>query len=266
MEELRKRAVELLESGTVQLVIGFEQGSGDKIRPAFAMNADDVSRLVFDSRCVHNLAVYLTKSEIRKKGKPAIMAPVPVLRSIIQLASENQITDESAVILGITPESALIEFSDLKEIETYLATYKMEASARDLEIMEKLGKMSAGERWTFWMKTLEPCFKCYACRAACPLCYCTQCTVDNNRPQWVPVASHLLGNLEWHIMRAMHMAGRCTGCGACYNACPIGIPLHLLSKKINQEMTVGFGESGPSLSRTNQMATFTPDDKENFIN
>lgn len=266
MEELRKRAAELLESGTVRLVIGYEQGSGDKVRPVIATRAEDVARLVFDSRCVYNLAVYLTKKEILKKGKPAIVAPVPVLRSIIQLASENQLTDESAVVLGITAESKLIEFAGLKEIEDYLAAYKMESVARDQEIMANLNKMSSGERWAFWMKTLEPCFKCYACRAACPLCYCTQCTVDNNRPQWVPVASHPLGNLEWHIMRAMHMAGRCTGCGACFNACPVGIPLHLLTKKISQEMNAGFGESGPSLSRTNQMATFTPDDKENFIN
>jgi ferredoxin len=266
MEELKKRAAELLESGTVQFVIGYEQGSGNKIRPAFASDATDVSRLVFDSRCVYNLAVYLTKKEILKKGKPAIVAPVPVLRSIIQLASENQLTDDSAVILGITPESTLIEFGNLKEIETFLASWKIESLARDQEILEKLNNMNTGERWDFWMKTLEPCFKCYACRAACPLCYCTQCTVDNNRPQWVPVASHPLGNLEWHIMRAMHMAGRCTGCGACYNACPVGIPLHLLSKKISQEMNDSFGESHPSLSRTNQMATFTPGDRENFIN
>jgi ferredoxin len=273
MDELRKRAKELLESGAARLVIGYEQGTGNKIRPSFQDSPEKASRLIFDSRCVPNLAVYLTKSEVKKTpltagkgGKLAIVASVPVMRSIIQLASENQITEDDLIVLGVTPDLNLIEFSNLKEIEIYLAQHKIELTARDEEILKKLDHLSAAERWKFWIEALEPCFKCYACRAACPLCYCTRCTVDNNRPQWVPVASHRLGNLEWHLMRAMHMAGRCTDCEACANACPVGIPLNLLTKKIRQEMNVDFGESVPSLTGGNTMSTFKPGDKENFIN
>jgi ferredoxin len=265
MDELRIMAKELLESGKVQLIIGYEQGSGNNTRAVFVDSPSQVTKLIFDNRCIQNLAVYITKKEVRKKGKPAIVAPVPVMRSIIQLASENQISDDNLAVLGITPGYQLIEFGNLKEIEIFLAQYKIEIAARDKEMIENLDRMSSEERWKFWIATLEPCFKCYACRAACPLCYCTQCTVDNNRPQWVPVASHQLGNLEWHIMRAMHMAGRCTDCEACANACPVGIPLNLLTKKIRQEMTSNFGDFSPSLNTGNTMSTFNPDDKENFI-
>jgi ferredoxin len=265
MDELRNRAKELLESNTVQLIIGYEQGNGNKTRAVFIEKPDHVSKLIFDSRCIQNLAVYLTKAEVKKKGKPAIVAPVPVLRSIIQLAAENQLTNSSLVVLGITPDSKLIEFKKLEEIENFLEQFKIEIEARDKEILEKLDQMTPEERWKFWIDELSPCFKCYACRAACPLCYCTRCTVDDNQPQWVPVASHQLGNLEWHIMRAMHLAGRCTDCGACADACPIAIPLNLLTKKMMEDMKGYFGGYKPSLKSGNLMSTFKPDDKETFI-
>jgi len=265
MDEIRNRAKDLLESGTVKLIIGYGQGTGDKTRAVFIGDPANVHELIFDSRCVQNLAVYITKAEVRKKGKAAIVASVPVLRSIIQLASENQLKDDTVVILGVTTDGKLIEFNTLKEIETYLEQYKLEISARDKEMLEKLDGLNSGERWKFWMETLAPCFKCYACRAACPLCYCPRCTVESNLPQWIPVASHQLGNLEWHIMRAMHMAGRCTDCEACANACPIGIPLNLLTKRTIGEMQLSFGQTGPSLTAGNMMSTFRPEDKDNFI-
>lgn len=265
MDELRKRAHELLESGEVKIVIGYEQGNGNKSRPAFITKSEDVSRLIFDSRCVQNLAVYLSKAEIKAFGKAAIIATVPVLRAIIQLASENQLNDSTQVILGITSESKLIEFGNLEEVETYLDRHEVEIQERDREILSRISQMSPEERWNFWIEQLSPCFKCYACRAACPLCYCTRCTVEQNQPQWIPVPSHALGNLEWHFMRAMHMAGRCVDCGACAEACPISIPLNLLTKKMMEDMKGQFGAYKPSLKRGNAMSTFRPDDKETFI-
>jgi ferredoxin len=265
MDELRNKAREILESGAVQTVIGYEQGTGSKTRPVILSDPAKTGTLIFDSRCAQNLAVYLTKAEIRKMGKPAIVASVPVLRSIVQLASENQVTYESQVILGVTPEFKLMEFNSLKEVETFVEHYQLEIAFSDQEMIDKLDRMEPAQRWNFWMDTLSPCFKCYACRAACPLCYCSHCTVEGNQPQWVPVASHSLGNLEWHIMRAMHMAGRCTDCESCANACPVGIPLHLLTKRMITEMRRNFGQAGPSLTAGNMMSTFRPEDKDNFI-
>ena len=34
--------------------------------------------------------------------------------------------------------------------------------------------------------------------------------------------------MEWHLVRAMHLAGRCINCGYCAEACPVGIPLNRL--------------------------------------
>jgi len=265
MNELIKKAAGLLESDSVQVVIGYGKGTGNRTRAIFITQAADCENLIFDSRCIQNLAVYLTKSEIKKLGKPAIVAPIPVLRSILQLAVENQLTENDLVILGITPESELVDFESFPAIETFLSTHKIEIEENYKKTIDTIKAMPVAERFGYWVKELEPCFKCYACRAACPLCYCTRCTADDNQPQWISVASHPLGNLEWHIMRAMHLAGRCTDCEACYNACPMGIPIHLLTKSMLQDVADNFGSYGPSLDKQNTLSSFKPDDKESFI-
>jgi heterodisulfide reductase subunit C len=265
MDELRKRAKELLGSNTVSVVIGYEEGTGNKTRALFAVKPEQTSKLIFDSRCVLNLATYVTKHEIKVKGKMAIAATLPVMRSIIQLASEFQVSDRNLLVLGITPESKLIEFKDLQEVETYIHQFEIKIDALYSEKLEKLKTMGQAERWKFWIDELAPCFKCYACRAACPMCYCHRCTVDFNQPQWIPVPSHELGNLEWHIMRAVHLMGRCIDCDACANACPLAIPINLLNKRLLEDAKTHFGIYQPSLKGEHQMSVFKPDDKENFI-
>lgn len=265
MDDLKKRAKELIESSAVKVVIGYQEGTGNKTRPLFIEKAEDADRLIFDSRCVQNLATYVTKQEVKSKGKMAVIATLPVMRSIIQLASEFQVNDDNLVVIGITPEIKLIDFKNLEEVETFVHQYQIEIDARNKEILRKLDKMTPSERWKFWIDELSPCFKCYACRAACPMCYCSRCTVDFNRPQWIPVASSELGNLEWHFMRAMHLTGRCIDCDACANACPLALPINLLTKKMIEDAKSELGGYQPSLKGENLMSTFKPDDKENFI-
>jgi ferredoxin len=248
MDDLRKRARELLESSEVSVIIGYEEGTMGKARALFVEKPEDSVKLIFDSRCVQNLAAYVTKAEVKNKGRIAIAATLPVMRSIIQLASEFQVSDNNLLVLGITPESKLVEFGNLSEVETFVHQHQIEI-----------------ERWNFWIDELAPCFKCYACRSACPMCYCSRCTVDFNQPQWIPVPSHKLGNLEWHIMRAVHLTGRCIDCDACFNACPLGIPLNLLTKKMIEDVKANFGGYQLSLNGGHLMSTYKPDDKENFI-
>jgi Na+-translocating ferredoxin:NAD+ oxidoreductase RnfC subunit len=42
--------------------------------------------------------------------------------------------------------------------------------------------------------------------------------------------------MMFHMIHAIHLAGRCTECGECERACPMDIPLGKLKKKINMEM------------------------------
>lgn len=265
MEALKHTARQLLEAGTVKVVIGYGVGTNGIPRPIFVSSVENVGDLILNAACIQNLATYLTKVEIKAMGRMALVATPKVLRSLLQLAAEKQIREESVLAL-VVAEGTVRELSTFREIEEYLATEPDPMGEADRQMIEKLSAMSVGERRTFWAEELGRCVKCYACRSSCPMCYCERCTMDCNRPQWIPVASHALGNLEYHMVRAMHLAGRCVECGSCGAACPVGIPVHLLTFFAEESVRKQFGQRGGASAVIDYaMSTFKPDDKETFI-
>jgi formate dehydrogenase subunit beta len=265
MEALKIKARDLLTAGTVKVVIGYGKGTGENRRPIFVRTAERAGDLVLDAACVQNLSTYLTKHEVRALGRMAVVAVPSTLRSILQLAAEKQLREENILALAVI-DGAVRELSTFDAIEEVVATIPDAISAADQAMIDKLTAMSVSERRAFWAFELGRCVKCYACRSSCPMCYCERCTMDCNRPQWIPVASHAIGNLEYHMVRAMHLAGRCVQCGTCGAACPVGIPVHLLTFFAEGTVRRQFGQKGGASAKLDYaMSTFKPDDKETFI-
>jgi ferredoxin len=126
--------------------------------------------------------------------------------------------------------------------------------------------MSPDEKWDFFEDLLSTCIRCYACRNACPLCYCPTCFVDESRPQWVGKSQDPTDIRTFHFLRAYHCAGRCTDCGACERACPMGIKVRLLTKKLEKDCLELFDwEAGMTLEKRPPLDTYRPNDPDAFI-
>jgi ferredoxin len=121
-------------------------------------------------------------------------------------------------------------------------------------------------RWAYLAEEAGKCIRCYACRNACPLCYCPECFVDTSQPQWIGKSTGLSDTLVFHLVRAFHLAGRCVGCGACEQACPMGVDIRKLNRKLLKDVKALFNyEAGVSLDEASPLATFFADDPGPFM-
>ena len=107
----------------------------------------------------------------------------------------------------------------------------------------ELEALTPDERFAFWQNELSRCIRCNACRDVCPACTCEKC-VFNNPSSGVEnkAAANSFEEKMFHIIRAFHVAGRCTDCGECSRVCPQRIPLHLLNRKFISDIDNFYGE------------------------
>lgn len=133
------------------------------------------------------------------------------------------------------------------------------------DMVAKLEAMSAEERFEFWRGELSRCIRCNACRNVCPACTCEQCVFDNpNSGVAQKAAADSFEENMFHIIRAFHVAGRCTDCGECSRVCPEHIPLHLLNRKFIKDINELYGDyqAGDNTESRNPLTSFTYDDAE----
>ncbi len=134
------------------------------------------------------------------------------------------------------------------------------------EDVRKVEAMTSEEKWAHFDDLLKNCIRCYACRNACPLCYCPTCFVDESRPQWVGKSIDAVDTRTFHFLRAYHCAGRCTDCGACERACPVGINMREFTKKLNKDVKELYGwEAGLTPDKRPPLDVYKTNDPEDFI-
>ena len=131
--------------------------------------------------------------------------------------------------------------------------------------VERLEKMTPDERYAFWQGELSRCIRCNACRDACPACTCEQCVFGNAKSGFEnKAAADSFEEKMFHIIRAFHVAGRCTDCGECSRVCPQNIPLHLLNRKYIKDINSFYGEyqAGEEEGQRSPLVNYTLDDIE----
>jgi ferredoxin len=288
---LRGEAAKLLAGGAVEIVVGYGEGYGaEGVRPLLARTPEEAGRLVWNRGCVHNLATYLSKEPCRqimlRGGRVGIVSKGCDARALAVLQREGQVARESLHIVGmvcegVSGDAGAEEAPDVPamkcrecEVQTppiYDTLIGDPAgvariAGNPLEDVEEIEALSREERWDYWAGHFSKCIKCYACRQACPMCYCEECITEKTQPQWIDKPSHLKGALAFHLVRALHLAGRCVGCGECGRACPVGIPVDRISRYLAREVERAFGyKPGMDLEAEPVFGTFREDDPEGFI-
>ena len=131
--------------------------------------------------------------------------------------------------------------------------------------VERIEAMSPEEKFAFFQEELSKCIRCNACRNVCPACSCRKCVFDSTAFDAEQKANTTsFEEKMFHIIRAFHVAGRCTDCGECSRVCPQGIPLHLFNRKFIKDINALYGEyqAGSDLETKAPLTSFTQDDAE----
>jgi coenzyme F420-reducing hydrogenase beta subunit len=145
-------------------------------------------------------------------------------------------------------------------------TDRLQGAKDSFSDVENFSVLSPEDRGAYLEQESSKCIRCYACRNAFPMCYCPECFVDASRPQWVGKSTGLSDTIIFHLIRAFHLAGRCVGCGACEQACPMGVDIRKLNRKLQKDVTDFFHhEAGCNLDDVSPLATFRVDDPAPFM-
>ena len=278
-KRIQNRALELLADGTVSRVLGWEKGETQADwTPAMFESAEEMKDFVYGEYAGANLSKYCLKLKRLEGRTLVVLKPCDTL-SFHQLTKEHRVDREKFYIIGAGCKGMKDEAGTLlkcnackgKEFAVYDEIIDDEESRKPSAVMDRmdgvsdLEKMTAQQRYDFWRGELSRCIRCNACRNVCPACTCEKCVFDN--PASGAASKAPVTDFEenmFHIIRAYHVAGRCTDCGECSRVCPQHIPLHLLNRKFIKDMNELYGDyqAGEGDDERTPMTSYTKEDAE----
>lgn len=252
LECLKEHVRELFESGLIKVFLGYKRIGGHTV-PAMFHDPDELESLELDYDETCAVERYPMSDICRRlldfmpDGKLGVFVRGCDERALIEMSKWNQVDLDRLVLVGIACTADWIERCGCRkpypDALVVVGDPVMHLPYRDEfgrnELGEFLESQSVADRKKFWDEAFSRCIKCYGCRNICPMCFCRDCSLEDSllvKPGRVVPAEFPV----FHLVRAVHMAGRCIDCGLCEEACPANIPLRVLYRKINRIMEEEF--------------------------
>lgn len=241
-----------LEDGIVDLFLGYKMVMGHPLPHCFVKEKmEEVDDLIIGSArySLEKIATHITA--VKPDIKIGMLARDCNQRALNVLYIWNQLNPENVQTVNVNCcPSNLKEHGDCSYLEPETAgSYKKQVGVDNNLQPAQVEQNDSSQRLDRWMYEFQKCIKCYGCRNICPVCFCKECSLEHKElvgtgvlPPEVPV---------FHLVRAVHMAGRCIDCGLCEDACPVDIPLRLLYRKVNEIVVNVFDyETGSSVDQS----------------
>jgi ferredoxin len=262
---LQNEAVTWLKEGTVDVLFGYKDVDGHPIPYCFEKKHPEEAEDLIPGTARYPLEKMAARmAEAHPDLVIGILGRDCTQRALNVLALWHQIRPEAFRTLPVNCcPSGLREHSDCTYLEPKkTGFYKRQAGIDGNLDLETLEAYEPQERFDRWMYEFQKCIKCYGCRNICPVCFCDECSLEH--PDLIEVGAVPPEIPLFHLVRAVHMAGRCVDCGLCEDACPMDIPLRTLYRKVNQivkdvfDYETGSSESPSPFSMIGEAVTLEP--------
>jgi formate dehydrogenase (coenzyme F420) beta subunit len=232
---MQEQVRELLEQDRVDIFLGYKMVQGHPLPHCFTKeNIDEIDELIVGN-ARYSLEKMATKISAEHPDlKIGLLTRDCNQRALNVLYVWNQLNPDNIATISVNCcPSKLKEHGDCSYLEPEPAGFlkKMVGMDNNMDV-EAAEAFSQKDRFDRWMYEFQKCIKCYGCRDICPVCFCKECSLEHpdliatgTIPPEVPI---------FHLVRAVHMGGRCIDCGLCEDACPANISLRLLYRKVNE--------------------------------